>query len=240
MNRRAFVAATLTTLCGLAPAACNSPSHRGQIYVLVDLSETWFNRDSAALNKDVLQVVGRGIADFAENAEPPVTIEHRAIGAASLLRQPLCSALYMPSLMGGKSGDKTLIARPKALRRYLVDHCPEQILSRVPEPLTEISATVASVAAEPRKKGVRRFIIVVSDFLEEGPSSDVPLGDLTGDAVLMLYRPLLADQAAPRDLTDRISTWRHAFEGAGAQVTLAPDPSLRASTIFDFLTQTPS
>jgi hypothetical protein len=249
MMRRSLL---LSLLCAVAVSAsgCKGRSSavqsevrgaeqpKAQIYILVDMSETWFNAQSAPLNATVLKEIGEGIAAYAENADPPIVVEHRAIGANSLLRKPLCSVFFMPSLMGPRASDNGRITRPKQLRRYLADHCPQQILSLPAEPLTEISAAVASVSAEPKAAGVRRSIIIASDFLEERPAaSDVPLGDLSGDHVLLLYRPLTADQLSPREMTARIASWKVVVERAGAIVSIAPDPSLRRSTIVAFLSQ---
>lgn len=227
----------------LASAACQKPSDapgaeqpKVEIYVLVDLSLTWLNDRSKAHNRDVLSEVGEGIASYATNVEGPVSIQHREIGQASLMSAPLCAVFFKQSLLNSRNKGAGRIGHPKQLRRYLSDHCPERILAHPPEPRTEISSALASVAAEPRPPAGQRYIIIASDFLEDTPA-DAPLraDALKGDHVLMLYRPVAEDQMDPRQLALRIGSWRQVFESRGATVSEAPDPNVQRNNISAFL-----
>lgn len=209
---------------------------KAEIFVLVDMSETWFNPESHSRDSRVLREIGYGISSFAIDTEPPVLIEHREIGEASLLSEPMCSVFYMPSLVGGTRDNGQRIARPQALRRYLGEHCPDQILAGDPEPLTQISAALASVSVEPSPPGSRRFIIIASDFLEETAAS-APLepGSLRGVKVLLVFRPLSEDQADPQAMMVRVRSWQRSIERFGATVEIAPDPNLQRSRVTAFL-----
>lgn len=233
MRRLASIIGSLVLAC--LAGSCEEPPPGTQIYVLVDLSETWFNEPSRARNERVLRELGQGIASYAEEAAVPRSIEHRPIGEASLLRDPLCVAWYEPSLVGRRSDEPGFYSRPDDLRDYLAVHCVDAILERKPEQRTEISATLASVADEPRGPN-GRIIIIASDFLEEtGSRAPLRRDALKGDRVLLIYRPLVEDQADPAELSRRVEEWRRSIERFGATVSAVPDPNIRRGQIASFL-----
>lgn len=211
---------------------------RSEVYVLVDLSSTWFNPQNEARNRKLLTAVGEGAGLMANDVPTPYLVQYRVIGDQSFLREPICSAVYAPGFRRRGAGDES-VSRPGKLVSYLTKACVDGILSRRPEALTQISAAVASVAAEPRpsRQGTRS-IIIISDFLEETTkTAPIPDGSLVGTRVLLLYRPLAEDQFSPSGTSVRVDEWRVRLEGKGATVHVSPDTSTRASQIVSFLNQ---
>jgi len=241
MNIQQGIRATLLAGVALALASCSQQIRGGEavqseVYVLVDLSSTWFNAESEQRNRRLLSSVGQGAGLMATEIPTPYLVQYRVIGDNSYLREPICSAVYEPGFRR-KGDDSERISRPRDLQAYLSGTCVQGILSRSPEPLTQISAAVASVALEPRpsEKG-RRYVVIISDFLEESVSAaPIPDGGLSGVKVLLLYRPLAEDQLSPTGTSARVEQWRALLQARGAAVEISPDTSVRASQIVSFL-----
>lgn len=211
---------------------------KNEVFVLVDLSETWNNPSNLIRNRSVLTEIGGGLAEFVESMQPPVAIQYRVIGANTLERTPLCDALYEPQTFAiKKTQPDYLMTKVSQVRSYLQTDCPELIIRQPPEPFTEVSAAIASVASAAQPTGSKRYLIIASDFKEETPKGAAPadLPRLTGFRVLLVYRPLTEDQAAPAAMTERIQTWQHRLAGAGANVSIVPDTALKRGTIEGFL-----
>lgn len=234
---------TLIATASAALLGCDSSVRGGEpiqteVYVLVDLSRTWFNEQSAPHNRQVLEAVGRGAALVATEVEPPFLVQHRVIGDQSYLREPVCSSVYMPGFRR-RDGDDERVSRPEKLRTTLTRSCVDVIMSRPSEALTQLSAALASVAEEPLPTPkTKRFVIILSDFLEETNGAEAPLTaeSLRGTNVLLIYRPLAEEQLAPGNTGDRVSAWRARLLAAGAtSVQARPDTSVRASQIVSFL-----
>lgn len=208
---------------------------KSQIYVLVDLSETWKNDQQASRDLDVLRETGYGIALATDDLEAPIAIQTRAIGVRTLEREPLCDVVYQPRMVPVRSNASYEINRRPKLERYLGVDCPDEIMKQPPEPLTEITAAIASVANQPAVNASRRDIIIVSDFLEE-TSTPVNLDiDLTGFRVLLLYRPITEDFAQPAGMRARVADWEEAIRRRGGRVTIMPDTALKRRTIASYL-----
>lgn len=205
------------------------------MFALVDLSETWLNPGSAARNRSVLEEVGEGIVTASETLPPPLAVQYRIIGDASYERPPVCDVIYRPALVNtAKAKPGYLITRPKKFKQYLGVDCPSALLARAPEPLTEISAAIASVAAKPRPPKARRTLLIISDFLEEGPAvTSLADYDFAGVRALLLYRPLAGEGAA--STRQRVADWQHALEGRGAKVTVWPDTALKRADVAAYL-----
>lgn len=232
----AFVGLALLALGGCAEEVKGGEAIKSEVYVLVDLSSTWFNAANEPRNRRVLTAIGQGASLTAPQAPQPYLVQYRVIGDNAYLRDPICSVVFMPGFRRDRI-DTERQTRLPALTTYLANTCVDGILARPAEPLTQISAAIASVAAEPRPspKSTRR-LIVVSDFLEEtNQVAPVPEQGLAGVSVLLLYRPLAEDQLAPSGVARRVETWKSFLEARGATVQVAPDTAVRPSQIVSFL-----
>jgi|GEM_PF-3747440 len=208
---------------------------KAQIYVLVDLSETWLNKPSERRNLSVLRELGHGLALASDDLPQPLAIQYRAIGENSLERPPICDVLYRRTLAPvGNRPDYELNTHRK-LSAYLGEDCPAVVVARPPEQLTEVSAAVISVANQRARPGDRRYIVIVSDFLEE---ASVPVSmpeRLDGFRVLMIYRPVTEDMTRPVRMTARVEDWRQIFQARGAEVIAIPDTGLKRSEIGSYI-----
>jgi hypothetical protein len=240
VNIRPLIAATLAAPC-FALSGCGGTSAAtpptASVFVLVDLSETWNNPVKRAHNEDVLREIGEGIAAQADDFDPPVSIQYRAIGVQSLERAPLCDVRYERSIVATlRRRPAYVITQPRKLESYLGVTCPMDIAARPPEALTQISAAVSSVADEAGHLPKKRAIIIASDFQEEiSPDAQRAPFDLKGFSVLMIYRPVTEDQQRPVEMKSRVDQWRTQFEARGARVEVAPDTALKRDTIEAFL-----
>jgi hypothetical protein len=222
---------------GLMGGCSSSDVPTNEVFMLVDLSETWLNPASADRNKAVLEEVGEGIFAASEMLTPPMAVQYRIIGDASYERPPICDAVYKPMLVNtAKKRPDWLVTRPKKLERLLGVDCPAALLARAPEPLTEISAAIASIASKPRPAGARRTMIVMSDFLEEAAeTTSLADFDFKNVRVLLLYRPLARETAV--STRQRVTEWRDLLQGRGATVTVWPDTALKRADVANYLTQ---
>lgn len=210
---------------------------RTETYVLIDLSETWYNQETQTRNRRLLEAVGRGAGLVADGAEPPYMVQYRVIGDLSYMREPICTVVYAPGFR--RAGGDEVVRRPRDVVSYLTGICLDGIFESPPEQATEISGALASVAEEPRPSpNTSRSIIVLSDFLEEtsGRAAFAP-GSFAGVDVLLLYRPLEEDLRSQAGARMRVQFWQEQLRNAGADtVEIAPDTSVRASQIVSFLT----
>ncbi len=229
--------ATATALFAQALGGCSEVAGvpKTQIYVLVDLSGTWTNDQQASRNQEVLRETGYGIALATDSLEAPIAVQTRAIGVRTLEREPICDVVYQPRLAPVRSKASYEINQRSRLDRYLGVDCPAAIIARPAEPLTEITAALASVANQPAANASVREIIILSDFLEE-TTTQVNLDiDLTGFNVLLLYRPITEDFARPAGMRARVADWEEAIRQRGGRVTVIPDTALKRRTIASYL-----
>jgi hypothetical protein len=226
-------------LLPLCVAGCDEGSQTAvsQVYVLVDLSETWDRPDRTDRNHQVLQEVGYGISKASADLETPLSVQYRVIGANSLERDPLCDVLYRPTLAPIRSDADYEVNSRSHLTSYLTDSCPRYIEQQKPEPLTEIRAAIASVANQPAAGATHRTIIVISDFLEETAAPISLDSDLSGFHVILVYRPIANDGSDPAALRFRLDNWKAEIEAHGAKVDKLPDTGLRRDTVAAFITQ---
>jgi hypothetical protein len=207
-----------------------------EVFVLVDLSATWHNSVSDARNETLLGEIGSGIALSAESSEPPIAIQYRVIGTESLGREPICDALYQPTVVTvkGRRPDY-LVTKISKLKGYLGIDCPAVIVRQAPEKLTQISAAIDSVASGEKPAGTARYMIITSDFLEETGGAPAQLQDLTGLQILLVYRPVAEDHGDPTRLGERLKAWTNKLGARHAQVKAVPDVALKRAEITRFL-----
>lgn len=224
---------------------CERPSDLpgSQIFMLIDVSETWHNPGDDARNLEVLTEAGMGAAGAADKLSSdsgrPVAIQTRIIGSRSLERLPACDVVYVKQLFRSNSDKKYELSSIKDLRQYLGKDCPEKVLGIEPEGQTEISNALISLANQLSVEASDRKIIIMSDFLEEATRPVLPV-DLSGFSILMLYRPLKEDQTDPAAMHARIGQWKELFTRLGATVRHVPDTGIKREVIADFLALPPA
>ncbi|MFC7499025.1 hypothetical protein ACFQRC_07295 [Enterovirga sp. GCM10030262] len=206
------------------------------ISVLVDLSETWHNPISRALNQRLFGNVGTAIARSAYDLPLPLSVRYHIIGSGSLGRQAPCAADFAPSTFSiGETPPGTIRDRDQ-FRRYIAVDCPELLLAQPAEPATEISAAIVSAhrAAALLAPSAPRTFILLSDFKEEAAAMPA-LGalDLRGIRFLLVYRTLPEDRQQPDAQDARLAIWQRRLEASGAAVILV-DENAVLSSFTDF------
>jgi len=236
--RLALIAAAALVLVGCKKNVGDAAQPHEEVFVLVDLSETWHNDHTDSRNETLLSEIGQGISLSADTVQPPVAVQYRVIGAASLDREPVCDVLYQPSMIAVKGRRPDYLVKKIAeLKSYLGTDCPAVIVRQPPEKLTQISAAIDSVSQVPRIPKTPRFLIIASDFYEETGGALAPLSDLTGTKVLLIYRPVSQDHSDPLRLITRMDAWKARLQQRGAEVVQMPDVGLKRAAVSGFLNQ---
>jgi hypothetical protein len=202
------------------------------ISILVDLSETWHNPESDALNQRVLTSVGNAIAGAANRLPRPIAVRFHAIGQASLGREPICATNYRPSAFAvGKVQPGTIRDRDEFTRYVSVD-CPAMLLARPVEPSTEIVAAIitADRALELTRKGVPKVFVVLSDFKEESLTPYSFRGmSFKGSRFILVYRTLNEDRIDPAWQTAKLRDWDRRLKRLGAEVEVLDENAVLSS-----------
>lgn len=237
MKQGVMLALALVSLVGVVGCEEGQETPATQVYVLVDLSQTWAREEQGSRNQQVLAEVGHGIALASGDLETPLSVQYRVIGANSLEREPLCDVLYRPRLAPTRAESDYEVGSRSDLTSYLSESCPIKIEQQPAEQLTEIRTAIASVANQPTAGASKREVIVISDFLEETQAPISLDSDLSSFHVTLVYRPVAQDLNDPRNLRFRLDAWKAELEERGAQVTVVPDTGLRRATMASFLTR---
>ena len=202
------------------------------ISILVDLSETWHNKDADGLNRRILSTVGNALNGASTRLPKPLSLRFHAIGQASLGREPICAATFRPSAFGiGKSDPGTIRDREK-FARYVGTDCPNMMLERPVENSTEIVAGIitADRALQLTKHGVPKVFIVLSDFKEESPTPYSFRGtDFTGSRFILLYRTLTEDRFDPAMQKAKLADWRRRLQRVGGEVIVVDENAVLSS-----------
>jgi hypothetical protein len=241
--RRMLLYSVITgTIAGIFCAAAGSTSHaadvpRSSISVLVDLSETWHNDASRTANQKILQVAAEAVTDIGRQLRAPVHIRYLPIGDASLLRPPLCEALYDPKLISGAQKDARVFTQEKQFVKYLSEDCVRWVLSRPKEKFTDITGAINSVAKMTAiQAGNDRIVLILSDMVEDRPKNqNARLLSLAGIRAVIIYRTLREDRINPAPLEKRLGEWERRMSEAGAEINLIPDESAVSGQISKVL-----
>jgi len=205
-------------------SSINEP--RSTISILVDLSQTWHNERSGNQNRTVLETVFEAAIELSKRYHPPTHIRVLPIGDASLMRPPLCDAVYDPKLISAPSKSGNGFTQETRLRKYLKADCTRFVVSRPREKFTDISGAIDSAArlALGGRAGDERALIVLSDMKEDLPRGQIPPElSLPGFRILIVYRVLPEDRRAPNLLDKRLGEWKARLTGAGGRVEVVPD-----------------
>jgi hypothetical protein len=207
---------------------------RSSVTVLVDLSETWLNPGSVEQNRKVLEAVAEGALAAADEFDPPTVIRYLQIGDYSLMREPLCEAIYDPKLIGSKNPQSLYVSNQKAAAKYFGSDCVQFILSRGHQPYTDISGAVDSAARLSQQQTTGRKVLIVLSDLKEETRKDQVAPDalrLDGFTAILMYRVLPEDRRNPKMLDARIRTWEQRLRDAGARTTAITDVGIAGGVV---------
>jgi hypothetical protein len=190
------------------------------VVILLDFSASF-----APLNKEDEQALNVLADSLFQKAQEwaPVVVRWAVIGSSSLFTDPPCgpAVQFAPKLLPGlgNPAGSTSISDRGVFQAWLRE-CVQQSVkkSRATHKYTDISGALA-LAAETASGVERRFIVVLSDFVEDREPGSVPLKlALKGEKVkvMMLYRPEAGDRLDPARLFNRLSEWETRLMAAGA------------------------
>lgn len=190
------------------------------VVVLLDFSASFAPltaEDEQALDTLADSLLQRSRGDWT----PPVLVRWAVIGSSSLFTAPPCGPAiqFEPKLLPGlgKSNSSTHIGDADVFRVWL-HQCIQQSMkrSRSAEKYTDISGALA-LAAETGSGAKQKFVVVLSDFVEDREPGAQPLAlTLKGEKVVMLYRPEANDRLDPAKLFNRLAEWEKRLMAAGA------------------------
>jgi hypothetical protein len=189
--------------------------------VLVDLSKSFMPLTRA--DQRAIEAVAAATSNLGGAEWPsPVSILWSRIESASLVAAPLCG----PFEFGQK-----LIKTGKGLDAVGFTHklqdCSQAVIeaARRPSseaPYTDISGGVALASQQVQSaRSERRYIVVISDFVEDLPKgrSPVPL-HLAGEHILLLHRTG-TQEPITSDHLDRVQSWVEKLQLAGAATVVS-------------------
>jgi len=191
--------------------------------LLIDFSKSF--APLKRIDQDALEAVGKASADLARQEWPgPVTFVWSPIQSASLVSALVCEpVLFQQTLIKSDKG-----ADSKSLNQKL-DDCTTSAIKTAATPAaqanyTDISGAVALAAEQGLSVPAdRRYLIIISDFVEDLPPGKSPVKlHLNGERVLLLHRT--GAQKPVSTLYDHlkgIEAWKKRLEEAGAFSVIA-------------------
>lgn len=213
----------LPLLLALALAGCSVDKSRSagtSVVVLVDFSKSF-----APLVGDerALQELASATSELAQREwQPPVEILWSRIQTASLISGPLCGPFqFQQSLIKRDNDDSSQIGdKLQACTKSVVRASTE---GSERSAYTDISGAVALAADQGQSVVGSKYIVIVSDFMEDLPPGKRPIRlQLNGERVLLLHR--LGTERTPETLVNhlaRIQRWSQALREAGAASVVA-------------------
>lgn len=210
-------------LCSITVSSLSASESSGTSeVVLIDVSKSFVPLTRA--DERAIQNVAIATATLADRDWPsPVSVLWSRIQSASLVAPPLCGPFDFEQrlIKTGKELD------PAGLSRKLQDCAKSAILAgQAPSaeaPYTDITGALV-LASEQAKSAARdrRYVVVVSDFVEDLPPGKVavPL-QLAGEHLLLLHRTGTQETVTVDHLA-RVESWADKLRraGAGSVVTL--------------------
>lgn len=204
----------------LGCSATKSQSEGTSLVVLVDFSKSFvpLSNDERSLSE-----VSAATSELAQREwQPPVTVLWSRIQTASLISSPLCGPFqFQQSLIKRDNDDSAKIAdKLQACTKATV---LTSAIASEQAPYTDISGAIALATEQGRSTFGPKYLIVLSDFVEDLPPGKQPIRlQLNGEHVLLLHR--IGTDRTPLALVDhlvRIRRWSDALRHAGAASVVA-------------------
>jgi hypothetical protein len=188
------------------------------VVILIDLSKSFAPLKSA--DERALEQVGIAVVHMATREwQRPVLFLWSIIGSSSQFRDLPCGPpiLYAPRI--GRQSRQGEIGTEQRLRNWN-KACVLRLTGGgiKPEEYTDISGAVYLASETARSSTGRKFLIIMSDFYEDLPPGNQPTKfQLSGEQVVMLYRPDPRDEKDPNQMIARLQDWASRLKNAGAR-----------------------
>jgi hypothetical protein len=207
-------------LAGCSVTGNNSTSAGSSVVVLVDFSKSF-----APLSNDEqsLEQLSAATSELARQEwQPPVAVLWSRIQTASLVSSPLCGPFqFKQSLIKRENDDSADIT--KKLEACTQATVSASTIASEQAPYTDISGAIALAAEQGRSVASAKYLVIVSDFVEDLPPGNKPVKfQLSGERVLLLHR--MGTERTRLALVDhlaRIRRWSGALREAGAASVVA-------------------
>ena len=190
---------------------------RTDIYVLVDLSATWFNQGRINDIKNTLGEINKAVVNLASRSEKPVLIYYLPITDRSMVHNPLCQGKYQPALINRKGGNT--IGSKSELEKML-ELCRDHILNQNAAAFTDISGSI-DLAAQISKSSIdkRKYMIIASDLREESRKGAIlPTLNVDKFKIALVYR-ILPEDSLNLDIKQRLSFWTQKLAGMQSKLS---------------------
>lgn len=208
-----------TVVVVLVATGCSQSSPyqpRTSVAVAVDLSASFapLTKDDRHALESLITVLERLSS---ESWEQPVRLYWLAIGTASATKAEPCGpAVYYAETLVDRSGSKDTLTRKRHLRAW-ANACLLRLFGAdtVVDSSTDISGALQAAADSARHIDGAKILIVLSDLIEESGSPSIPL-KLSGEKIVLLYRPTGRDLIDPARVSRRLADWEARLRSAGA------------------------
>lgn len=208
------VALVLTIIASLG--GCSGAKQRvsgSSLVVLVDFSQSFV--PLSAQDERALRETSAAISRLARQTwDPPVAFLWSRIQSASLVSTPLCGPFqYQESLIKLEKDDSA-----QRLEECTTSTVRASADAKNRTPYTDISGAVALAADQGESVPGSKYLIIISDFMEDLPPGAHPASfRLHGERVLLLHRTG-TDRTPSEGLEhlDRVRTWSKKLRAAGA------------------------
>lgn len=176
--------------------------------VLVDFKENVLTSQNAAVP---LLKIGRTLAALSRNWPAPVTAQWVAVRSSAFFCQPLQALDFGPSLIKKENALNT-IEEFSAVMEEMAQALPARGKQTT---VTDLSGTLALLTAfDPTPKAP--VLVVISDFVDGGPTPPAPFHLSLGARVAMLHKPSPADSFDANAYVARRREWADRFRRSGA------------------------
>lgn len=178
---------------------------RTDIYVLVDLSATWFNQGRINDIKNTLGEINKAVVNLGTRSEKPVLIYYLPITDSSMVQNLLCQGKYQPALINRRGGN-TIGSKSELEKR--LDLCRDHILNQNPAAFTDISGSIdLAVQISRSSTDKKKYMIIASDLKEESRKGAVlPTLNVDKFKIALVYR-ILPEDSLNLDIKQRLSFW---------------------------------
>src|SRR5260370_29895523 len=190
------------------------------VVVLIDFSKSF-----VPLSKDerALREVSAATAELAQREwQPPVAVLWSRIQTDSLVSSPLCGPFqFQQSLIKRDNDDSGQLAQKLEECTKSTVHASTVAVEQAP--YTDITGAVALATEQGQSVVGAKYLIVISDFVEDLPPATRPIRlQLNGERVLLLHRT--GTERTPMALVDhlaRIRSWSERLRQAAAASVVA-------------------
>jgi len=190
-------------------AALRQEELGSSLTILVDCKENRFPLSSSS--RTLLVQLGRTLAELSRDMPTPITALWASIGSSGFLSKTLPFVEFHPRMIKRDNSMNTVEDFSKVMEE--LGHALPTIGGGITS--TDISGSLALVCSvdPPAKSSV---LVIISDFLDEGPTPSAPFRLASGTRVVMIHAASFRDRADPNAFLARRQAWERRFLESGA------------------------